>query len=100
MEKLEIIAYEYVIRDLEDDPPKGKFRSLNHTGFILIAITDIKPKPNLMDIRLGTSFFSVPSSFYRSCLKPSEYMKRLLSTCHTSRITAMREVNGSNENCR
>jgi len=26
-------------------------------------------------------------------------MKRLLSTCHTSRITVMGEVNGSNENC-
>jgi len=76
-----------------------KFRSLNHTGFILIAVTYIKTKHNLLDIRLGTSFFSVPSSFYRFSLKPSAYMKRLLSTCHTSRITAMGEVNGSNENC-
>jgi hypothetical protein len=71
---------------------------LNHTGFVLIAVTYIKPKHNLLDIRPETSFFSVLSSFYRSSLKPPVYMKRLLSTCHTSRITAMGEVNGSNEN--
>jgi len=48
---------------------------------------------------LGTSFFSVLSAFYRFFLKPPAYMQRLLSTCHTSRITVMGEVNGSNENC-
>jgi hypothetical protein len=83
-------------------PPRdwtiNEYHFLNHTGFILIAVTYIQPKHNLLDIRLETSFFNVLYSFYRFSLKPSTYMKKLLTTCHTSRITAMGEVNGSNEN--